>query len=283
MNPAPASSDGPASGPQVDFNGQLMRASAMGISPLSEGFLYGRGLFETIKVAGGRPIFFAEHAERLHRGALALGLEARTGTAGLLARCLAVIGANSLAEGAIKLVVFQGAGGVDELILPRDLGPGPGAVVGFRLQTMVGTAQEGGFGPLKTLNYLRQIGAKRAAQAAGFDEPILFGADGALLEGATTNVFVVKSGQAVTPLSDGRILPGIVRAKMLLLVNAAEGRIDARELGAADEVFVTNSLIGVMPVAQVDGQRYDLECNPVTRQAIAALSELERRSGAALS
>jgi branched-subunit amino acid aminotransferase/4-amino-4-deoxychorismate lyase len=285
MNPAgPASADGPASDPQVDLNGRLLRAAAAGISPLSEGFLYGRGLFETIKVAGGRPIFFAEHAERLRRGALALGLVVRSGTAGLLARCLAVIAANRLEDGAVKLVAFQGLGGVDELILPRAVGPGPDAAArGFRLQTMAGAAQEGGFGPLKTLNYLRQIGAKRAAQAAGFDEPILFGADGALLEGATTNVFVVRSGRAATPALDGRVLPGIVRAKVLELGSAAEGRVDANDLRAADEVFVTNSLVGVMPVAQVDERRYDLGRNPVTRAAIAALRELERRSGAEVS
>jgi branched-subunit amino acid aminotransferase/4-amino-4-deoxychorismate lyase len=268
--------------PYLDLNGRLVRSSEARISPLGEGFLYGRGLFETIKVLDGQLAFFPEHVARLRRGAAELGLGAVPAETELRVRCARLLLANGLQQGSVKLVAFADAGSDGQLMLLREPTYGPAVYArGYRLQTVGEGPRAGGLGALKTLNYLRNLSAKRAAQAAGYDEPLFVAADGAALEGATSNVFAVKDGAIRTPPADGGILPGIARAQLLTLLRdrgAAEGRIDAEWLRGADEVFVTNSLLGVMPVSHLDQQRYDLDRNIVSRAAMAAWQVAERRS-----
>jgi para-aminobenzoate synthetase/4-amino-4-deoxychorismate lyase len=81
--------------------------------------------------------------------------------------------------------------------------------------------------------------------------------DGSVLEASRANVFVVENGSVVTPPADGRLLPGVTRARVVELAGVREEPIDLDRLHAADEVFLTGSVRGVEPVAGRDG--------PVTR------------------
>lgn len=269
----------------VVLNGRVVPADDARISPLGDGFMYGLGLFETIKVLAGRPAFFAEHLERLRHGAAELGLALTISNAELRSRCQRCIAANDLVDGTLKLVVYQDADTAAQLIVSRPAAyPAEAYTRGFRLKTMPDAGRDQRLARLKTLNYLKNIRAKRAAEAAGFDEALFIDADGTLLEGAITNVFVVKDGIVHTPSLAHAILPGIARAAVLRLLPgeaARETALSAAHLFAADEVFVTNSLLGVMPVAGVDDRRYDLARNPVTRTVAEKFRELEAQSAAA--
>jgi branched-subunit amino acid aminotransferase/4-amino-4-deoxychorismate lyase len=265
-------------GPHVIMNGHLLAASEARISPLGEGFLFGRGLFETIKVLGGRPVFFQDHADRLGRSAGALGLPILSSAKELRRRCDQLIAANKLGEGSLKIVVFDDAGSSGELIMTRaGLYSLELYLRGFRLKTVrVGRVAAGVRG-MKTLSYLENVTAKRAAQASGFDEALFFDPAGTVLEGATSNVFAVKDDVALTPPLGSGILPGIARANVMRILGQGrvrEGTLLLSELLEAEEMFVTNALLGVMPVACIDQSTYDLNRHPFTK----ALMEKYRRA-----
>jgi len=266
--------------PHIVLNGRLLDAGAARISPLGDGFMFGLGLFETIKVLNGRPVFFEDHYDRLRRSAGELRLPFTASAAELRARCEQCLSANGLGEGSLKLVVFQDTDGLGELIAAREKTHLPEHYErGFALKMFPGGQREGKLFGLKTVNYLGNLQAKQAAVAAGCDEALFIDSAGLVLEGSTSNVFVVKGGEVLTPPLDGRILPGIARSRMLqLLKNGRECAIPAQLLADADEVFVTNALLGVMPVAAVDRQRHDLTRNPVTKSLMEAYRKLQLQS-----
>ena len=264
----------------VILNGRLLDAGEARISPLGDGFMFGLGLFETIKALRGRPVFFSDHFERLRRSAGELGLVFTASAAELRARCEQCVSANGLGEGSLKIVVFQDTDGPGELIVAREKTYLPEHYErGFALKTFPGGQREGKLFSLKTVNYLGNLQAKQAAVAAGCDEALFIDSAGQILEGATSNVFVVKGGEVLTPSLDGRILPGIARSRVLqLLKNVRECTVPSQLLSGADEVFVTNALLGVMPVTAVDQQRYDLNHNPVTKALMEAYRRLQLKS-----
>lgn len=257
---------------QAAFNGQIVATGELRVSVLGDGFMFGQGLFETIKVVGGKPMFFDDHVARLGRSAPVLGLKRVSDGAQLRARCEQVVAANGLVDGNVKVILFQDEGGAGEIVLARaGLYPAAFYERGFRLKTETAGAR-GALAGHKTLNYFENIAAKRRAAAAGFDEPVWVDSAGVVLEGATTNVFVVKGGRVFTPPTDGRILPGVVRGRVLKMLGerGSEGVVSQKQLREADEVFVTNALLGVMPVSQVDEQTYDLAKNSVARGLMAS-------------
>jgi len=266
--------------PHVVLNGRLLDAGEARISPLGDGFMFGLGLFETIEVLTGRPVFFEDHFERLRRSAGELGLPFTAAAGALRGRCEQCLSANGLGEGSLKIVVFQDTDGPGELIVARGKMYLPEHYErGFALKTFPGGRREGKLFGLKTVNYLGNLQAKQAAKAAACDEALFIDSAGLILEGATCNVFVVKGGEVLTPPLDGRILPGIARSRVLkLLKNGREYAVAAQLLSGADEVFVTNALLGVMPVAAVDQQRYDLNRNPVTKSLMEAYRKLQLQS-----
>jgi len=265
----------------VLLNGRLTRARAARISPLGEGFMFGRGLFETIKVRDGRPVFFREHAARLRRSAAALQLVLGASTRGLARRCARLIAANGTRDGSLKIVAFDDTEGPGELILTREGTYAPEVYArGFRLATAPDRHRPvAGF---KTLNYLGNSVARRRALAAGFDEALFIDPSGLVLEGAGSNMFAVAGGRVITPPLTEGILPGVARAAVLRLIPQAlrlmPHPLTLKRLLEADEVFVTNALLGVMPVSRIDRQQFDLGRNPVTRALAQAYRAAELRS-----
>ena len=260
--------------PRAAFNGHMVGAGDLRISVLGDGFMFGHGLFETIKVVAGRLVFFDDHLERLTRSAAALELALDSTRDRLRSLCENVIAANALESGNLKVILFQDEDGVGEIVLARaGLYPAEFYARGFRLKTESACAR-GLLAGHKTLNYFENIAAKRRVVAAGFDEPVFVDASGGVFEGATTNLFVVKGGRVLTPPTDGRILPGVVRGRVLrqtkLPVEASS--VLLRQVLEADEVFVTNALLGIMPVSRVDDRTYDVAKNPVTRELISAFA-----------
>jgi branched-subunit amino acid aminotransferase/4-amino-4-deoxychorismate lyase len=111
----------------------------------------------------------------------------------------------------------------------------------------------------KTLNYLENRLARETARASDFDEAIFVTPAGRVLEGSSTSVFIVKEGHAHTPPLSLGVLPGVARARVLALIGperAHETAFTLDELMAADEVFLTNSLMGVMPVCTLDAHKF---------------------------
>ncbi len=259
----------------------LLPASAAHIPATSEGFLYGHGVFETVKITSGRPAFLAQHHSRLTASARALDLSYAVPLDTLRERLTRVIAANALTDGSAKIVLFaQDSATTGELITTK-ANPYPPETYtrGFHLQTVFTGERTGALSAHKTLNYLANIRAKRTALASGFDEPLFLTPAGIVIEGATTNVFIVRDGIAHTPSLASGPLPGIARAQVLALLGSTQAReslLTHDDLRHASEIFVTNALLGIMPVTQIDD--LPLAIGPVTRTLTDAYRAAETRS-----
>jgi branched-subunit amino acid aminotransferase/4-amino-4-deoxychorismate lyase len=265
------------------LNNVLQPTEAARIPALSEGFLYGHGVFETIKVRGGHPAFLADHHARLIASARSLDLPYTLDLATLRDRLQRVIVANHLMDGSAKVVLFHNdPAPTSELIYTLEkIYPAETYVRGFRLRTVFSGDRTGTLSDHKTLNYLANIRAKRAAIAAGFDEPLFLTPAGIVIEGATTNVFAVRGGVALTPSLVCGPLPGTARARVVALLGpdrVREGLLTRTDLEHADEIFVTNALLGVMPVSLIDERSIDLSRTPFSRELNEAYLTLEAKN-----
>lgn len=213
-----------------------------------------RGLFETLLVVDGRAVEVDAHVERLTRSLAALfGAELPDGAREAIAE-----GARHLHRGRLRLTAVPGAAGPARIAVDTALVDEaqmfPSARRGIALRSF---AVEGGLGAHKWAD--RSLVDRFAASLAAAELPLLLDAGGEVLEAARANVFAIRDGILLTPPSDGRIVPGIARARTLELARAAgrevrEERLLLDDLLAAEEVFLTNSVRGVEPVRAIDGQ-----------------------------
>jgi branched-chain amino acid aminotransferase len=246
--------------PQVMLDGRLVPAAEAKISPLSDGFMFGHGAFETIRTRAGRPLLFAAHHARLCASCVALGLDAPPPAEELSARITRLLAAVTLPVAAVKIMRFRDFARDAELITARTL---PYSIAdtlrGFRVQTFRQGERDGRLTGHKTLNYLENLLARRSAKAAGYDEALFVTPAGRVLEGAASSLFIVKDGHACTPPLAAGILPGVARARVLALIGperAREKELTLDEVFAADECFLTNALMGVMPVSTLDAHKF---------------------------
>ncbi len=132
---------------------------------------------------------------------------------------------------------------------------------------------------VKSLNYLNNILAKMEATALGAYDAVLLNHQGEVTEGTTSNVFVALGGRLLTPAHDCGILAGITRNLVLQLareleIPTEETRLTAADLPIADECFLTNTTVEVLPVTQVDGQSIgDGRPGEITRQLHASFRD----------
>ena len=251
----------------VWINGRLVPRHRASVSALDRGLLLGDGIFETVRVYGGRPFMLPEHLRRLRRSGRALGI----GIAGDLAYWRQALErlcrVNGLAEAAVRLTVTRGAG------------PGLAPPARSRATALIharpaerglesGRARGVALGPLplgrgpdflsehKTLGYLPAvIGRRLAHQRRAYDGLYTTGR-GFVTEATTANVFAVIHQRLRTPATG--MLPGIARALVIDLARRIGHRVEEKPmrrhlLDKAEEVFLTSSTVEVLPVIRIDG------------------------------
>jgi branched-subunit amino acid aminotransferase/4-amino-4-deoxychorismate lyase len=226
-------------------NGRFLPESEATVSIFDRGFLYGDGVFETMRVYGGRIFRALEHFDRLHIGLEALKIKPELSQEELRAVCRALIEKNEVAEGVARVYVTR-----DSIVATlRRYAAQP-----VQLQAMISTVRiDPRLSRFKTANRLPYLLAQQEAVEANVNDAVLLNTDGRVVEFTTSNLFVVKDGGLFTPpLTDGP-LPGITRHAVLGL--AAEKGIATREhsfgrefLENADEVFATNSLMEITSI-----------------------------------
>ncbi|RYJ13024.1 aminodeoxychorismate lyase [Halogeometricum borinquense] len=265
-------------------NGELVRASEATVNVRDRGFMYGDALFETLRAYGGDIFRWEEHTNRLAEGAEILELDHGLSNAELKRRVDETLAANELSDAYVKLSVTRG-------VQPGKLNPDP--EVDPTVVIQVKPLPRGGRGSdpvwdapatlqtvktrrvpdraiparAKTHNYLNGILARLELRVTDADEAVMLDGDGALAEGATSNLFFVRNNALHTPSLDGPVLPGITRAEVLDIardegIPVREGRYKPDDLRDATEAFVTNSTWELRPVASVDG--IELGGGPVT-------------------
>lgn len=238
------------------------------IGPDDRAFQYGDGVFETIAIVDGRPLLWEAHRARLEAGCARLGIQAPAGT--LLWNEAAAL-ASGRARAVLKMVVSRGTGG---------RGYRPGTVTPTRVLSLWPWPPhardiEGGvavrvcrtrFGiqpalaGLKHLSRLENVLA-RAEWADEYAEGLVFDADGVLVSGTMSNVFVYRDGELLTPALTRAGVAGVVRARVLAVAPALgipcrEARIERAFLDGARAIFLTNSIIGVWPVRRLEDRDY---------------------------
>lgn len=236
-------------------DGQLRPANAAAISPMDAGFQQGIGIYETIRVLRGRPLFLREHLERMESSRIAMRLAPpRWEVADSIRRLLAQAGDG---EAALRATLTAGAGAGSTLALtlrPIPAVPQPLRVWISSYRKMRGDLVEA----IKTTSRARNALAREEAAAHGAFEAILPTNEGDLAEGSVSNFYLVRQGVLVTPPLDSGCLPGVTRGKVLQLarelgISIREMAIFPQDLSGAQEMLISNALIGIHAVDEVVG------------------------------
>ncbi len=251
------------------------------------GLHYGDGLFETIPWIGGQPRLWQAHMERLRRGCRALRIEAPP--AGLLREELTALAAGH-DHATAKIIItrsggrrgYRGEPGAPArrllmLTAPPDY-PHSHWHHGVRVRLChLRLAAQPRLAGIKHLNRLEHVLARMEWDDTAIAEGLLRDQAGRLIEGVMSNLFIVRGGGLLTPDLSACGVAGVMRGYILQIAKRLGiayriGTISLDDLKEADEVFLSNSLIGIWPVREVDCWRYDTGANSVTRRLLATLA-----------
>jgi branched-chain amino acid aminotransferase len=274
----------------VHVNGRIVPEAEASISVFDHGFLYGEGIYETLRTYDRDPFLLDRHLSRLRHSAALIALDvpmSDEGLAGALADTMAAHPA--LDEAYIRILLTRGVG---ELSYSLAACPAPSLVIivkpfvppaertfaeGIAI-ALVGVRRNhpDALNPLiKSNNLLNNALAMQEAYRQGADEALMLNQSGEIAEGSQSNVFVVRRGEALTPPLSAGLLPGITREFVLELMDAAgvpggESVLTPEDLAAADEVFITGTTREITPVVSVDGRPVgDGRPGPVTGRLMA--------------
>lgn len=251
---------------KVWLNGQILPESEARISPFDRGFLLGDAVFETMRAYGGTCFRESDHLARLAESCRA----ARLAVPDVREAIRATLAANGLADAAVRVTVSRGPGGRGAS--PKGAGPETVLVTavaveprpeawtrGLRLVTTT-MARVMPLGPrVKTTNYLANVLARAEAEDAGADDALFVDAEGRVIEATQANLFIVRRGELVTPSLRSGCLPGVTRRALLGLAHeaglrAVEGAVRPSDILAADEAFLSASVLEIGPVVALDGR-----------------------------
>ncbi len=256
------------------------------IDILDRGFQYGDGLFETIKLAGGVLEFWNRHMARLLAGCARLRIPAPDPA---LLRSEAQKLCAGTARGVIKIVVTRGAGGrgyrppepanPNRIVafFPAPDYPESFAAEGVRIRfCQIRLSDQPLLAGLKHLNRLEQVLARGEWSDDGIQEGLMLDREDSIIEGTMTNLFIARDGILHTPDLSHSGVDGVLRGVVMDLarylgIKTSVRRIGRNELDAADEIFLTNSIIGIWPVREIDGRAYSI--GPIAGKLNAALAK----------
>ncbi len=281
-------------GLKVYINGDLYEKDEAKISVFDHGLLYGDGVFEGIRVYGGRIFRCREHVDRLFDSAHAIALDIPMTRDEIVDAMRRTLEANSVTDGYIRLVITRGVGDLSldpyrcrdpRVIIIADsiqLYPPEYYDRGLELVTVATVRNHpNAVSPrIKSLNYLNNTLAKIECMQAGVEEAVMLNKDGCVAECTGDNIFIVKGGRLETPPVHAGILEGITRSVVMDLARAAG--IDAVErdmtrfdLYVADECFLTGTAAEVVPVVRIDSRTIgDGRPGPVTLKLLALFREV---------
>jgi branched-chain amino acid aminotransferase len=256
----------------VHVNGRLVPEEAAKVSVFDRGFLYGDGLFETLRVYGGRLFLWEEHLVRWSAGAALLGIRPPMGATELKRAAEELLRANGCAEAMLRMHLSRGVGrrgysprGAEEPTLVLSVHPVAPRLAGEQklARVVLSKSRLGAGDPLaaaKHASQLLRVLARAEADAAGADEALLANEAGHILEATSANLFWFDHGVLHTPPLDGSILPGTTRALVIELAGALgipprERHVRREGVIGASGAFLTSAGIELLELGELDGQR----------------------------
>ena len=278
------------------LDGRWLDRETATVSVFDHGLLYGDGVFEGIRVYGGKIFRLEEHIERLYDSAQALWLTVPMSKAEMIAITEEGVRRSGLQDAYIRHIVTRGVGdlGLDPrkcvtptvIIITDTIALWPAQVyeTGLRVVT-AGTPiphREALSPRVKSLNYLPHIMAKAEGIQAGADDVLMLDASGHVAEASGCNIFVVKGRTIRTPPAYAGILKGVTRDVIIELAREAgfdmqETLLNRYDVYTADEVFFTGTAAEVVGIREVDGRRIGAgKPGPITHDIAARFRALTR-------
>ncbi|HYQ47718.1 MAG TPA: aminotransferase class IV [Thermodesulfovibrionales bacterium] len=259
---------------QIFLDDRLVPEQDAVVSVFDHGFLYGDGVYETMRAYDGRVFLLGRHIERLGRSAALIKMQ--TPEPQIIRDAVyAAVEANGLKDAYIRVTVSRGKGaiGLDPSLCPRptfiviaeEFRGYPGIFYEHGVRLIIAATRRNlieALNPkIKSLNFLNNILAKMEAKERGAHEAIMLNAQGYIAEGTVCNIFFVKEGVLCTPAAEVGVLEGITRELVVTLagkegIAVNEGRFLPEDILTASEVFFTNTTSEIMPVSQVEQVNY---------------------------
>jgi branched-chain amino acid aminotransferase len=278
----------------VSLNGRLMPADRAQISVFDSGLMQGIGLFETMRAYHGRVFRLDRHLDRLFNSARRLGWSVVPDSDDLRENVEQVVGATEHEDTRVRLTVTTGTlrpteQETPELTVIATASPGakyPTECYTRGVTVLVPGYRQGRQDPTaghKTTSYFSRLASLREVHARGGFEALWLTYDDRVAEGSISNVFAVRSEQVLTPPLDAPVLPGITRATVMELavelgIPIREQALTLEDLVEADEVFLTSSLMEIIPVVRVGREAIGHEKpSDTTMQLYEAYGQLVER------
>lgn len=269
------------------LNGRFLNQLDAALDPLDRGVLLGDGVFETIRCEEGQLLFHVAHFARLTRSARLLKIPFSMPPEEMLQICQQVLDANGLGTARLRITLTRGlsTGGPDPhqpqlapslIVHAIALDPEPlnqARSEGWRAcMSTIPVNHRSPLAQIKSTSYAENLLVREETRCAGMDEAIRLNTDGNLAEAAMANLFLVRGETVLTPPVEDGALPGIIRLKVGLLcgrlgLDYQEQTLTPEGLASADEAFLTNALIELMPLVMVDGEAIgDARPGPITKR-----------------
>ncbi len=260
---------------KVFVHNRLVPSSKASVSVFDHGLLYGDGVFETMRAYNGTVFKLDAHLKRLRRSSSLIKLRLPYGVDDLRSIIYKTLKANRLHNASIRVTVTRGKGpvGLDTSLCPRptlivmakQFKPYPGNLYKKGVKVIISDVRrnlkEAVDPEIKSLNFLNNIIAKSEAVKKSAFEAIMLNHKGSITEGTVSNIFLIHNGTLLTPSVEAGILDGITRQTIIKIaqrkkIRTVQKLIKPDELYGADEVFLTNTTLEVMPVRQVNSTIY---------------------------
>lgn len=256
---------------KVFVNGKFLPFSEAQIPVQDTGFLYGWGLFETIRSYEGSIYKLSQHVRRLALSASFFKISLPYPEVKIINITKKMLSINNIKDAYIKIILSGGlySGKLSQpstkpnlIIIAKPFTPLPQIYYTAGVSATIVSIRRNCTSPHcqhKTLNFMENVLARREAEDRGSQEAIFLNNKGYLAEGCVSNLFLIKKGKIITPSIDSGILPGITRQTVIQLCSRLgipfkERKVRLKELYEADEAFLTNSLREILPLTHIDSR-----------------------------
>ncbi len=279
---------------KVFLNNDIVDIGKAKVSVTDAGLLYGMGLFETMRACNGIVFALDEHLDRLFAGTKKLSLNNSYDRKFIAAAIDKTLQANKLKDARLRLTITGGSASAQQeepeptlLITAAEFEPYPAKYYQKGVMVVLCPYKQNSFDPIygnKTTSYMsRMLGLKFAHQSKAA-EALWFTTDNRLAEGCISNVFIVKDSAIHTPPVKTPVLPGVARKTVIELAKQNAMRCSERDLTVnslldADEVFLTNVIMQVMPVVKVE--KHDIgdgKVGPVAKELQKRFDDFVKKS-----
>lgn len=256
----------------IFLNGKIVEGTDSHLSAIDRGFLYGDGLFETIRTYNRKPFRLEDHVVRLSNSARFLEIPFDYTVQQISEMLEELLIRNDLNDAYVRITLSRGAGvngffPADKsaptfIVYTKPLVSYPSSLYETGMSLITSSIRRSTTCPIskhKTLNFLTNYIIKKEATEHAAHDAVILNTNDYVTECTVSNIFIVEGRTVLTPPVNACILPGITRKVVLELckakdISASEELFNLKKILGADEVFITNSIVEIMPVSRIDGK-----------------------------